>query len=63
MDQVERLSCLGRGIEQLLPDPGHRRMGGHVEMDQLATLVLDKEQHVERLEGQGLDDKQIRPRS
>jgi hypothetical protein len=34
-------------------------MGGHLEMDQLATAVADEEEHVEGLEGQGLDDKEV----
>ena len=34
-------------------------MGGHLEVDQLATAVADEEEDVEGLEGQGLDDKEV----
>ena len=59
MDQISRLAIPGCGFDQLPPDPGGGRMGGHFEMDKLATPVTDEEDDVERLEGQGLDDREV----
>src|SRR5450759_5706258 len=59
MDQISRLAVPGRGFDQLPPDPGGGRMGGHVEMDKLATPMTDEEDDVERLEGQRLDDEEV----
>ena len=59
MDQVSRLAVPGHGFDQLPPDPGGGRMGGHFEMDKLATPVTDEEDDVERLEGQRLYDVKV----
>src|SRR5450759_1555935 len=59
MDQGSRLAVPGRGFDQLPPDPGGGRMGGHVEMDKLATPMTDEEDDVERLEGQRLNDEKV----
>jgi hypothetical protein len=34
-------------------------MGGHLEVDQLATVMADEEEDVEGLKGQALDDKKV----
>ncbi len=34
-------------------------MGGHVEVEQAATVVADQEEDVEGLEGQGLDYEEV----
>src|SRR5712691_6467757 len=59
MNQIARLLAVRRGVEELLPDPGHRWVLGDVEIDQVAAGVLDEEQNIERLEGQGLQDEQV----
>jgi hypothetical protein len=59
MDQISRLAVPGRGFDQLPPDPSSGRMGGHFEVDQLATPMTDEEDDVERLEGQRLDDEEV----
>ena len=59
MNQIARLPALRRGIQELQPDPGHRWVFGDIEVDQVAAGMLDKEQHIERLEGQGLHDEQV----
>src|SRR6266568_574543 len=60
MNQIERLLAVRRGVEELLPDPGHRWVLGDIEFDQVAAGVLDEEQHIERLEGQGLHHEWVR---
>ncbi len=64
MNQIARLLAVRGGVEQLLPDPGHRWVLGDIEMDQVTAGMLDEKQHIERLEGQGLHHEQVRgPRS
>ena len=43
--------CLGKRFAQLLDDPLRRRVSGHVEVQDLAASVFDREEAVERLEG------------
>ncbi len=50
MDQISRLAVPGCGFGQLPPDPSGGRMGGHVEVNKLATPMTDEEDDVERLE-------------
>jgi hypothetical protein len=42
MDQVSRLTAPGGDLDHLPPDPGRRRAGGNVEMNQFPALVLMK---------------------
>ncbi len=60
MNQIPRLPALRRGVQELLPDPRHGWVPGDIEVHQVAACVLDEEQHLERLEGQGLQDR-LRP--
>jgi len=60
MNQVARLLALWRGIQELLPDPGHRWMLRDIELDQVPARMLDEEEHIQCLEGQGLHHEQIR---
>ena len=46
MDQVSRLPAPGGGFDHLPPDPGRRRAGGDVEMNQFPALVADEEEYV-----------------
>ena len=46
MDQISRLAVPVRGFDQLPPDPCGGRMGGHVEVNELATPVTDEEDDV-----------------
>ena len=46
MDQISRLAVPWRGFDQLPPDPCGGRMGGHVEVNELATPVSDEEDDV-----------------
>src|SRR3984893_16310175 len=41
MNQMAGPAAPGRGVDHLLPDPRSRRAGGHVEMNQLPSLVGD----------------------
>src|SRR5579859_3553019 len=59
MDQISRLAVPRRGFDQLPPDPSGARMSGDFEVDELTTAMADEEDDVERLEGQGLDDKEV----
>src|SRR5450759_962909 len=59
MDQGSRLAVPWCGFDQLPPDPSSGRMGGHFEVDKLATPMTDEEDDVERLDGQGLDDEEV----
>jgi len=59
MDEVVRSAVPGRGFDQLPPDPRRGGMGGHLEVDELATAMADEEEDVEGLEGKGLDDKEV----
>ena len=59
MNQIARLLAVRRGVEELLPDPGHRWVLGDVEVDQVAAGMLDEEEHVQGLEGQGLHHEQV----
>ena len=59
MDQISRLAVPGCGFDQLPPDPCGGWMGGQLEVDKLTTPVTDEEDDVERLEGQGLENKEV----
>ncbi len=59
MDQVSRLAVPGCGFDQLPPDPRGGRVGGHLEVEQLAPAMTDEEDDVEGLEGQGLDHEEV----
>jgi len=59
MDQMSRLAVPRCGFDQLPPDPYGGRMGGHLEVNELATPMTDEEDDVERLKGQGLDDEEV----
>jgi hypothetical protein len=48
------LPALWRGIQELLPNPGHRRVLRDIEQDQVTARMFDEEEHIECLEGQGL---------
>src|SRR6266851_719087 len=60
MNQIARLLAVRRGVEELLPDPGHPWVFGDVEVDQVAAGMRDEKQHIERLEGKGLHHEQVR---
>ena len=47
------------GLEQLPPDPGGRRVCGHIRVHELPSAVGDEHQDVQRLEGQGLDGEAV----
>ena len=49
----------GRRLDQLAPDPGGSRIGRHVDVHQLTPLMRDEDQHVQRLEGEGLHGQQV----
>src|SRR5438067_12510080 len=51
-EQVPRLVTPGRRLDELTPYPGGGRVGRHVNMHQLAPIMGDGDQHVERVEGQ-----------
>ena len=59
MGQKSRLAVPGCGFNQLPPNPGFGWMGSHLEVKQLTASVVDEEDDVERLEGQGLDDEEV----
>jgi hypothetical protein len=44
--QMTRLATLGRRFDDLAPDPGGGRVGGHIHMHQLAPTVGNEHQHV-----------------
>ena len=58
-EQVPRLAPPGCRLDQLTPDPRGSRVGGHVDVHQLAPSLADKDQHVQRLERQGGHREQI----
>jgi hypothetical protein len=43
VDEVSGLSTPWNRFHKLFPDPGRRRTGGNVEMDQLTAVVTDEE--------------------
>src|SRR6266852_9464067 len=57
--QMARLLSPGRGLDELPPHPGSRRVGGHVDMHQLTPTVSNEHQHVQCLERQRLNREQI----
>jgi len=57
--QMARLLSPGRGLDELPPHPGSRRVGGHVDMHQLTPTMGNEHQHVQRLERQCGDAQQI----
>jgi hypothetical protein len=46
MNQKARLLAVRCGIQELLPDPGHRWVLGDIEVDQVAAGMLDEEEYV-----------------
>ena len=59
VDQISRLAVPGRGLDQLPPDPGGARMGGHLEVDKLTATMTDEEKDLQGSKGQGLDDEKV----
>jgi len=57
LDEVGRFATPRCRLKQLLPDPGRRRTGRDVELDQLTALVADKDVQDPVLNG--VDDQQI----
>ena len=49
-DQETRAVSPRRGIDELPPDPGRRRMCGDVDVHHRAAIVRDEEEDVERVE-------------
>ena len=58
-DKIARLAGPASRLNQLTPDPGRGGVGGHIEVDEFAPVVRDEEEHVERLERQGVDGQQV----
>src|SRR5438477_12389486 len=56
---MARFLTPGRRLDHLAPDPGSGRVGGHVDVHQLAPAVLDEHQDVQRLEGERRHREQI----
>src|SRR5450759_1955876 len=59
MNEIVGPASPGRGLDDLLPDPRDRWVGGHLEVDQLPAIVRDEEQHVDDPITYGLDHEQI----
>src|SRR5438067_12649448 len=49
-EQMTRLATPRRRLDHLAPDPGGGRVGGHIDVHELAPAMGDEHQHVERLE-------------
>ncbi len=59
MDEVGGLSTPWNRFQQLLPDPGGRRTGRDVEVDQLTALVADEEEDEQDPVVNSVDNQQI----
>jgi hypothetical protein len=59
VDKVGRLATPWCRLKELLPDPGRRRTGGHVAMDQPTAVVADEEEDVQDPVVDGVDHQQI----
>ena len=58
-DEIFRCPAPGRGLEKLTSDPTGRRMSRHMEVHEFAPAMSEEDEHVECLEGEGLDGKQV----
>ena len=58
-DNVAGLATPRRGLNHLPPRPLCGCMPSHIEVDDSATPVLDEEEHVQRLERQGVDGEEV----
>ena len=59
MNQVLGLTTPAGGFDGLPPDPGSRRAGRYVELNQLPAQVADEEEHVQALHADGVDHEEI----
>jgi hypothetical protein len=59
VQQMARFLTPGRCLDELTPASGGGRVGGHVDVHQLAPAVGDEDQHVQRLEHEGGDGEQV----
>ncbi len=59
VDQVDRLSAPGSGIDQLLPDPGCGGTGGDVQVHELTSRVAHKEQDIQGPEADRLHHQEV----
>ena len=58
-EEEPRLLAPGRGLDELAPYPVGGGMSGHVQVNELAPTVLDEEEDVERLEGEGWHGEEV----
>jgi len=58
-DQVVRRQVVGKGIAQLLDDPGAARMSGHIAVKDTPPGMRDDEEAVENTEGQRRHGEEI----
>ena len=59
-DQETRAVSPRRGIDELPPDPGRRRMCGDVDVHHRAAIVRDEEEDVERVEPERVHREEVR---
>ena len=59
VDEVSGLPPPRSRLDHLLPDPRRGRTRGHIEVDQLTTVVPDEEEDVEDPVVDGVDHQQI----
>ena len=58
-DEEARSGTPRRRLDDLLPDPRRSRMGGDVPVHDLATLMPEQHEDVERAEGQRLHGEEV----